>query len=80
MAANHEQVVSLGGLYVVGTDRHEARRIDNQLPGRSGRQGDPGSTQFFGALDDELLKIWGERLQGFMNWAGQQEMRQSITK
>ena len=71
---NHEQVVSLGGLYVVGTDRHEARRIDNQLRGRSGRQGDPGSTQFFGALDDELLRRFGgERLQGFMNWAGQQD-------
>jgi len=52
------QVQDLGGLHVIGTERHESRRIDNQLRGRSGRQGDPGSTRFFLSLDDELLRIW----------------------
>jgi len=55
----HEEVVKLGGLHVVGTERHEARRIDNQLRGRSGRQGDPGSSRFFVALDDDLMRIFG---------------------
>ena len=54
-----EKVRELGGLHVIGTERHEARRIDNQLRGRSGRQGDPGSTQFFLSLDDDLLRIFG---------------------
>jgi len=54
-----EKVRKLGGLHVAGTERHEARRIDNQLRGRSGRQGDPGSTQFFLSLEDELLRIFG---------------------
>merc|ERR1711904_382788 len=53
------QVVELGGLHVIGTERHDSRRIDNQLRGRSGRQGDPGSTQFFLSLDDDLFRIFG---------------------
>ncbi|MBI4215991.1 MAG: preprotein translocase subunit SecA [Chloroflexi bacterium] len=72
--AEHDQVVSLGGLHIVGTERHEARRIDNQLRGRAGRQGDPGSSRFFLSLDDDLLKRFGgERLKGIMNWAGLDE-------
>ncbi|KKQ28553.1 MAG: preprotein translocase subunit SecA [Candidatus Levybacteria bacterium RIFCSPLOWO2_12_FULL_37_14] len=55
----HDAVVKLGGLYVIGTERHESRRIDNQLRGRSGRQGDPGSSRFFIALDDEIMKLFG---------------------
>ena len=57
--AEHEKVVELGGLAILGTERHESRRIDNQLRGRSGRQGDPGSTQFFISLDDELMRLFG---------------------
>jgi preprotein translocase subunit SecA len=55
----HDKVVALGGLHVIGTERHEARRIDNQLRGRSGRQGDPGSSQFFLSLEDDLMRIFG---------------------
>ena len=55
----HDKVVELGGLAIIGTERHESRRIDNQLRGRSGRQGDPGSTQFFISLDDELMRLFG---------------------
>lgn len=55
----HEEVVALGGLHVIGTERHESRRIDNQLRGRAGRQGDPGSTRFFLSLEDNLLRIFG---------------------
>ena len=55
----HDEVVSLGGLYVLGTERHESRRIDNQLRGRAGRQGDPGETRFFVSLEDELMRIFG---------------------
>ena len=55
----HDRVISLGGLHVIGTERHESRRIDNQLRGRSGRQGDPGSSKFFVALDDDLMRIFG---------------------
>jgi len=55
----HEEVVSLGGLFVIGTERHESRRIDNQLRGRSGRQGDPGESRFFISLDDEIMRIFG---------------------
>ncbi|MBI4122926.1 MAG: preprotein translocase subunit SecA [Parcubacteria group bacterium] len=62
-----EQCRSLGGLYVIGTERHEARRIDNQLRGRSGRQGDPGSSQFFVSLEDDLMRIFGgDKLKGIM--------------
>ncbi len=56
---DHDEVVSLGGLHVIGTERHESRRIDNQLRGRSGRQGDPGSTRFYLALDDDIMRIFG---------------------
>jgi preprotein translocase subunit SecA len=63
----HDQVVAAGGLHIVGSERHESRRIDNQLRGRSGRQGDPGSSRFFLAFEDPLLKIFaGERLQSIM--------------
>ena len=63
----HERVVAAGGLHIVGSERHESRRIDNQLRGRSGRQGDPGSSRFFLSFEDPLLKIFaGERLQGIM--------------
>ena len=63
-----EKIVKLGGLHVIGTERHEARRIDNQLRGRSGRQGDPGSSQFFVSLEDELLRIFGgERIKSLMS-------------
>ena len=55
----HKEVVELGGLYVVGTERHESRRIDNQLRGRSGRQGDPGKSHFYVALDDEIMRLFG---------------------
>ena len=69
--ADHKKVVELGGLHIVGTERHEARRIDNQLRGRSGRQGDPGSSRFFVALDDDLMRRFGgEKIQAVMNWAG----------
>ncbi len=57
--AAHDEIIELGGLYIVGTERHESRRIDNQLRGRSGRQGDPGTTQFFVSLEDEIMRIFG---------------------
>jgi len=64
----HEEVVGLGGLHVIGTERHESRRIDNQLRGRAGRQGDPGSTRFFLSLEDNLLRIFGgDRVAGLMD-------------
>lgn len=64
----HEQVVACGGLHIIGTERHESRRIDNQLRGRSGRQGDPGSSRFYLSLDDDLLRIFaGERLRSVMD-------------
>jgi len=67
--AEHEKVVSLGGLHIIGTERHESRRIDNQLRGRAGRQGDPGSSRFYLSLEDELLRIFGgERLQSLMHF------------
>ncbi len=63
----HEKVIELGGLHIIGTERHESRRIDNQLRGRAGRQGDPGSTKFFVALDDDLMRLFGgERIQVLM--------------
>ena len=72
--ARHDKVVSLGGLHVLGTERHEARRIDNQLRGRAGRQGDPGSSRFYVGLDDEIMRRFGgERIKGIMNWAGMDE-------
>jgi preprotein translocase subunit SecA len=63
----HEQVIAAGGLHIIGTERHESRRIDNQLRGRSGRQGDPGSSRFYLSLEDPLMKIFaGERLNAIM--------------
>jgi preprotein translocase subunit SecA len=64
----YEKIVKLGGLHIIGTERHEARRIDNQLRGRAGRQGDPGSSQFFISLEDELIRIFGgEKIKSMMN-------------
>ena len=71
---DHEEVVSLGGLHIVGTERHESRRIDNQLRGRAGRQGDPGSSRFFLSLQDDLMRIFGgERMQNLMLRLGMDE-------
>ena len=61
VAAEHEEVVGLGGLYVLGTERHESRRIDNQLRGRSGRQGDPGESRFYLSLGDDLMRLFNAR-------------------
>jgi preprotein translocase subunit SecA len=73
-AAEHEKVVELGGLHVLGTERHEARRIDNQLRGRSGRQGDPGSSRFYVSLGDDLMRLFGsDRLAGIMDRLGLEE-------
>ncbi len=70
----HDKVIELGGLYVIGTERHEARRIDNQLRGRCGRQGDPGASKFFLSLEDDLMRIWGaDRLKNIMRLSGLQE-------
>jgi preprotein translocase subunit SecA len=70
----YEEVKNLGGLYVLGTERHEARRIDNQLRGRAGRQGDPGETQFFVSLDDDLMRIFGgDRIRSVMKTLGVSE-------
>jgi preprotein translocase subunit SecA len=67
----HDRVVQLGGLHIVGTERHEARRIDNQLRGRAGRQGDPGSSRFYVSLEDDIMRRFGgDRVKGFMEWAG----------
>jgi preprotein translocase subunit SecA len=69
-----EGVIDVGGLHILGTERHESRRIDNQLRGRSGRQGDPGSSRFYMALEDDLLRIFGgERMTGVMERLGMQE-------
>jgi preprotein translocase subunit SecA len=70
----HERVVAVGGLHIIGTERHESRRIDNQLRGRSGRQGDPGSSRFYLSLEDDLLRIFGaERIQRIMERLGMEE-------
>ena len=70
----HQQVVDAGGLHVIGTERHESRRIDNQLRGRSGRQGDPGSSRFYLALEDNLMRIFGsDRVSGLMQKLGMEE-------
>jgi len=72
--AEHNEVVKLGGLHVLGTERHEARRIDNQLRGRSGRQGDPGSSRFYLALEDDLMRIFGsDRIKFIMDKLGMEE-------
>ena len=71
---NHNRVVAAGGLHILGTERHEARRIDNQLRGRSGRQGDPGSSRFYLSLEDDLMRIFGsERIAGVMQRLGMEE-------
>jgi preprotein translocase subunit SecA len=73
-ATEHDDVVAAGGLHIVGTERHESRRIDNQLRGRAGRQGDPGSSRFYLSLQDDLLRIFGgERIQNLMLRLGMEE-------
>ena len=73
-AKERDQVISAGGLHILGTERHEARRIDNQLRGRSARQGDPGSSRFYLSLEDDLLRIFGaDRLKGLMERLGMEE-------
>ncbi|MDP6580991.1 MAG: preprotein translocase subunit SecA [Vicinamibacterales bacterium] len=73
-AAEHEEVVEAGGLHIVGTERHESRRIDNQLRGRAGRQGDPGSSRFYLSLEDDLMRIFGSgRISGLMEKLGMEE-------
>src|SRR5262249_39646317 len=72
--AEKKEVVAAGGLPILGTERHESRRIDNQLRGRSGRQGDPGSSRFYLSLEDDLLRIFGaERITGIMERLGMEE-------
>ncbi len=73
-AQEKEEVLQAGGLHIIGTERHESRRIDNQLRGRSGRQGDPGSSRFYLALEDDLLRLFGsERIEGIMGKLGLEE-------
>ena len=73
-ASERERVVALGGLHILGTERHEARRIDNQLRGRAGRQGDPGSSRFYLSLEDDLMRIFGsDRISGLMLKLGMEE-------
>src|SRR5204863_1482225 len=72
--AEHDLVVGVGGLHIVGSERHEARRIDNQLRGRAGRQGDPGSSRFYLSLEDDLMRIFGsDRISGLMQRLGMEE-------
>src|SRR5439155_3537816 len=72
--AEKKEVVTAGGLHIIGTERHESRRIDNQLRGRSGRQGDPGSSRFYLSLEDDLLRIFGsERISKIMLKLGMEE-------
>jgi preprotein translocase subunit SecA len=72
--AEHDEVVKLGGLFILGTERHESRRIDNQLRGRAGRQGDPGMSKFYLSLEDDLMRIFGsDRISGLMERMGMQE-------
>jgi preprotein translocase subunit SecA len=72
--AAHEEVIAAGGLHIIGTERHESRRIDNQLRGRAGRQGDPGSSRFYLSLEDDLMRIYGsDRLSGLMKRLGMEE-------
>jgi len=73
-AAEHDRVIGAGGLHILGTERHESRRIDNQLRGRAGRQGDPGSSRFYLSLEDDLMRIFGaDRIQGIMGRLGMEE-------
>ncbi|MGI6726002.1 MAG: preprotein translocase subunit SecA [Christensenellales bacterium] len=72
--AEHDKVVAVGGLHILGTERHESRRIDNQLRGRAGRQGDPGSSQFFISLEDDLMRLFGgERIEALIGRLGMEE-------
>ena len=72
--ARHEEVVRLGGLHIIGTERHESRRIDNQLRGRSGRQGDPGSSVFYVSLEDDLMRLFGsDNVKSIMERLGMEE-------
>ncbi len=72
--AEHDEVIALGGVHIIGTERHEARRIDNQLRGRSGRQGDPGSSRFFVSLEDDLMRIFAsDRISNIMQRLGMEE-------
>jgi len=72
--AEHDRIINLGGLHIIGTERHEARRIDNQLRGRAGRQGDPGRSRFFVSLEDDIMRRFGgDRIKGFMGWVGMGE-------
>ncbi len=72
--AGHDEVIGLGGLHIIGTERHESRRIDNQLRGRAGRQGDPGSSQFFISLEDDLMRLFGsDRIQPLVQRLGMEE-------
>src|SRR5439155_1861830 len=72
--AEKKEVVTAGGLHIIGTERHESRRIDNQLRGRSGRQGDPGSSRFYLSLEDDLLRIFGsDRISKIMLKLGMEE-------
>jgi|SoiMethySBSTD1v2_1073268.scaffolds.fasta_scaffold01719_15 preprotein translocase subunit SecA len=72
--AEHDEVVAMGGLHIIATERHEARRIDNQLRGRAGRQGDPGSSRFYLSLEDDLMRIFGsDRISGLMQRLGMEE-------
>ena len=74
IAVNHDKVKAAGGLFVIGTERHESRRIDNQLRGRAGRQGDPGGSRFFLSLEDDLMRIFGsDRMGGMLQRLGLQE-------
>jgi preprotein translocase subunit SecA len=74
VAADHDKVLEAGGLFVIATERHESRRIDNQLRGRSGRQGDPGASKFFLSLEDDLMRIFGsERMDGMLQKLGLEE-------
>jgi len=78
----HDEIVKLGGLYVIGTERHESRRIDNQLRGRAGRQGDPGETRFFVSLEDDLMRIFGgeqiSNLMTFLNFPEDQPLTHAM--
>jgi preprotein translocase subunit SecA len=72
--ARHEKIIQLGGLHIIGTERHEARRIDNQLRGRAGRQGDPGQSRFFISLEDDIMRRFGgDRIKTVMGWVGMDE-------
>jgi preprotein translocase subunit SecA len=74
VAAEHEEVKAAGGLHILGTERHESRRIDNQLRGRAGRQGDPGSSRFVLSLEDDLMRIFaGDKVRSMMEWLGMEK-------